>query len=105
MTETMTPKLASAASIAGRTPGRLRISRSGAAGPSGDASSTSRASRSAMRCGSGRTRNTRATAMRLIPPAASQGTESALASTSRPANSGPNTAGPRIAPNTEPNRT
>ena len=40
-----------------------------------------------------------------MPPAASHGTVSAAASSSRSANSGPNTAGPRIAPNTEPNRT
>ena len=43
--------------------------------------------------------------MRLIPAAASHGTVSAAASSSRPANSGPNTAGPRIAPNTAPNST
>jgi hypothetical protein len=55
--------------------------------------------------GSGRIISTSPSASRLIPPAASHGTVSAPASRSRPANSGPNTAGPRIAPNTEPNST
>ena len=41
----------------------------------------------------------------MIPAAASQGTTSAFASSSRPANSGLKTVGPRIAPNTAPNRT
>ncbi len=40
-----------------------------------------------------------------MPPAASHGTVNVEASTSRPANSGPNTAGPRIAPKTEPKST
>ena len=43
--------------------------------------------------------------MRLIPPAASHGTVSVSAATSLSANSGPNTAGPSSAPNTEPNST
>src|ERR671932_452689 len=104
MTETITPKLASAASIAGRTPGRRRISVRGAAGPSASAG-CSAASSSAIRFGSGRTARTRPSATRLIAPAASHGTVSASAATSRPANRGPNTAGPRIAPNTDPKST
>ena len=40
-----------------------------------------------------------------MPAAASHGTVSAAASSSRSENSGPNTAGPRIAPNTAPKST
>src|SRR5215208_7496930 len=80
------------------------ISRSGAAGGRGPTGSCPAIS-SAIRFGSGRTASTSPSAAKLIAPAASHGTVSALASTSRPANSGPNTAGPRIAPNTEPNST
>ena len=60
---------------------------------------------SAISFGSGRTSTTSPSARRLIPPAASHGTVSASASSSRPENSGPNTAGPRIAPKTAPNST
>ena len=40
-----------------------------------------------------------------MPAATSHGTVSAAASSSRPANSGPNTDGPRIAPKTLPKST
>src|SRR3954466_12652052 len=102
MTDTITPKLASAASIAGRTPGGRRIAFSGAAGTGGPESS---ASSSAITFGSGRTNHTSTNGTTLMPAATSHGTVSVAASTSRPENSGPNTAGPRIAPNTLPNST
>src|SRR4051812_20507200 len=102
MTDTITPKLANAASIAGRTPGRTRISRNGAAGAR---SSSCAPIISAICFGSGRTNSTSTSATRLIPPAASHGTVSADASRWRPANSGPKAAGPRIAPKTDPNST
>src|SRR5262249_12296677 len=102
ITEVMTPKLASAASIAGLTPGRRTISFSGAAGGTGPSSAPSS---SAIFLGSGVTHSTTQSASRLMPAAASHGTVNAAASSSRPENSGPNTDGPRIAPNTEPNST
>src|SRR4051794_37555572 len=103
ITPTITAKDAWPASSAGIAPGRRMISRSGAAG-TGSGSSAVRSS-SAMRRGSGRTNTVSASAASMNPPAASQSTASASPSRSRPASSGLNTRGPRIAPKTAPKRT
>src|SRR5436305_8877010 len=103
MTDTITPSVASAASMAGITPGRRTISRSGAAA-TGAWSATWPIS-SAIRFGSGRTSCTRTSATSAMPPAASHGTVSERTPTSLPANMGLKTVGPRIAPKTEPKRT
>ena len=58
-----------------------------------------------MRFGSGRTVSTIARPTTMNPLAASHSVLSASPSRSRPASSGLNTAGPRIAPKTEPNST
>ena len=104
MSPTITPKLACAASSAGITPGRARISRSGAGGPSGMSGPVPAARIIAMRRGSGRTHSTSTspTTMNALP--ASQSCASTSPDSSRPDSSGLKTAGPRMAPNTEPNR-
>ena len=61
--------------------------------------------RSAITFVSGRTVRTSANATSDMPAAASQGTVSVLAATSLSEKSGPKTAGPKIAPKMEPNRT
>src|SRR6266536_879312 len=104
MTETMTPKLASAASIAGMTPGRRTISPSDAVA-TGSAVSLAPEMCSEITFGSGRTVSTSAQATSDIPAAASQGTVNVSAETSLPAKSGPKTAGPKMAPNTAPKST
>ena len=73
---------------------------------SGGAGGSARASSSAIRFGSGPDgEHEREPDDRGSRLPASQGTTSESASTSFPAKSGANTAGPRIAPNTEPKRT
>ena len=62
-------------------------------------------SRSAIWRGSGLTISTRTSATSMKPEPASQSGASASPSSSRPARSGLNTAGPRIAPKTAPNST
>ena len=104
MTETITPKLAIAASSAGITPGRRRISLSGAASVVALVS-RSGAIRSAITFVSGRTVSASPQVTSDRPAAASHGTVSVSAATSLPANSGPKSAGPRTAPKTEPKRT
>ena len=74
----MTPKLAIAASIAGRTPGRRTISRQRGR-RRGLQRSPPAEMRSAITFGSGRTVSTSASATSDMPAAASQGTVSVLA--------------------------
>ena len=100
----MTPKLATAASIEGRTPGLRRISRIGAA-PVGGGVGPLAEIRSAITFVSGRTVSTSVHVTSERPAATSQGTVSVSAETSLPAKSGPKTTGPSIAPKTAPNRT
>src|SRR5215211_1198188 len=102
MTPTMTPKLACAASSAGITPGRRMITRSGTAVSGGGSPVWSR---SAIRRGSGRTISTSASATSMNAEPASHSGASESPSSSLPARSGANTAGPRIPPNTAPKST
>ena len=101
--EAITARLATAAIIAGTTPGRRRISLRGAALAGGVPSRAP--SSSAIRLGSGRMKRLIAQATSARPPATSQGSVSASGSSCLPAKSGANTAGPRIAPKTEPKST
>jgi hypothetical protein len=104
ITDTITAKLARLAAIAGSTPGRRRISASGAAAPGGGAPCWAPIWIAISRV-SGRTSITIDIATSAITAAASHGTVSTSGSTFLPANIGLNTAGPSIAPNTDPNRT
>ncbi len=108
ITATITAKLAWAASSDGITPGRRTSSLSGAgrrssghASPSG----SDAASSSAIRRGSGRTAMTSDSATTANAAPADQSIASPWPSSSCPAISGLNTAGPRIAPKTAPKST
>ena len=105
ITDTITPKLASAAITADGTPGRSRISRSGAAGAAGFASGSASSSSSAIVRGSGRMVSARNTPTRAIADAANQGTTSVSSSRSLPAKSGRKTSGPSAAPKSAPKST
>src|SRR5512133_700281 len=104
MTDTITPKLAIAASIAGSTPGLRMISERGAAFE-GYGVGLSAEIRSAITFVSGRTVSASPHVSSDRPAAASHGTVSVSAATSLPAKSGPKSDGPSTAPNTEPKRT
>src|SRR5665647_3120812 len=102
MTLAMIAKLATTASTAAGTPGRRRISRSGAAVAG---SARSAGYEAAISFGSGRTRNMipSPTTMNGIP--IGQGPTRPEASIVRCAKSGPNTTGPHTAPDTAPKST
>ena len=106
ITETITPKLAIAASIDGITPGRRSTSERGAAPVgAGVGPAAAAAIFSPITFGSGRTMSAIPSATSDSPAATSHGTVSVSAATSLSAKSGPQTTGPSTAPNTEPKRT
>ena len=107
ITPAMTAKLAIAAITADGTPGRRRISRSGAAGAGSGAplARSSACSSNAIVRGSGRMLRAMISPTSAMADATNQGMTSVFSSKSFPAKSGRKTSGPSAAPKSAPNST